>query len=234
MLVGAFNQEKALVGAFSVIVKLHSSRRSVCSSTTEPCLELQLARHNSEQEFTLKIVSVMEPLIEYLTHCWNLNLKGSKWKHLRVFHSPLCEKCLQNASNQLPFYSDGGKRRGDGLCLKLSPRVSQHLWEISWKTSVERNINFLEVADEIQSHLIKIQNLHCTMQWCLCQSEWYYSAWFSRIYCHSFSWKLYIYFKWNNNVINTSVNVMEAAMRSRFVPPRRRYNLGDDSPCRWK
>ena len=32
-------------------------------------LELQLARHNSEQEFTLKIVSVMEPLIEYFKHC---------------------------------------------------------------------------------------------------------------------------------------------------------------------
>ena len=32
-LVGAFNQEKALVGAFSVIVKLQTSRRFVFSST---------------------------------------------------------------------------------------------------------------------------------------------------------------------------------------------------------
>ena len=32
MQVGAFNQEKALVGAFSVIVKLQTSRRFVSSS----------------------------------------------------------------------------------------------------------------------------------------------------------------------------------------------------------
>ena len=35
-LVGAYNQEKALLeGPFSVIVKLQSSRRFVCSSTSE-------------------------------------------------------------------------------------------------------------------------------------------------------------------------------------------------------
>ena len=35
VLVGAYNQEKALEGPFSVIVKLQSSRRFVCSSTSE-------------------------------------------------------------------------------------------------------------------------------------------------------------------------------------------------------
>ena len=142
---------------------------------------------------------------------------------------PLCEKCLQNASNQLPFYSDGGKRRGDGLCLKLSPRVSQHLWEISWKTSVERNINFLEVADEIQSY----QNIHCTMQWMVSVSigmiEYTVMIFLRNLYCHHFT----IHGFKCNNINLIKVSVKEAAMRSRFMPLRRRYKLGDDSR-RWK
>ena len=49
-LVGAFNQEKALVGAFSVTVKPQSSRRFVWSSTRE-CGGCQLCRFRCHTQF---------------------------------------------------------------------------------------------------------------------------------------------------------------------------------------